>query len=95
MTSEELARFEVLANDPARMQWERFCFRAQRCIANWCLANPSFEDLRGKPVEVAGCHTVLELFEPPKAKVKCPKCNGRGWVQPDESKFPSACECSR
>jgi hypothetical protein len=47
-------------------------------------------------VEGGRLHLAFGTFKddvagPETLAVKCPTCNGRGWVQPDEAKFPSPC----
>lgn len=95
LTDAEARELEVLSDDPAaRVNWEALCNRAERCIANWCLANPELVDRQGRPVEERGVRHLEHLLNPPPPPPKCPRCSGRGFLQPtDERKFPERCSC--
>ena len=89
--AQELEQLEQLEESDA-VDWEKYFARAERCIANWCLANPALVDLQGKPIREGELSDLRHIFEPPPP---CPKCNGKGWlVSADRSQFPTPCECA-
>ena len=57
----ELEALLAAENQPA---WEELYNRAQRCIVNWCLANPRLMDRQGKHVEERGIHDLTSLLRP-------------------------------
>jgi len=79
------------------MVWDEVLNRAERCIANWCIANPKLVDRKGRPVEEGGIREVNTIFEPPPAPPPpCPICKGKGWLPPrDATQFPEVCSCKR
>jgi hypothetical protein len=78
-----------------RIDWEAFCARADRCIANWCIANPELVNRSGKPVvERGGLRNVSSIFSPPPPPQTCVLCGGRGFIQSETpSGFPKRCTC--
>ncbi len=88
----ELRDFEASGGGPA---WEELLKRAERCIANWCIANAGLVDRQGRPVEDRGIREVKTIFEPPPVPVPpCPVCKGKAWLPPrDATQFPEACWC--
>jgi len=95
LTEEEGRELEALCDkDSERIPWEALFNRAERCIANWCIANPELIDRRGRPVEEGGVRSLEQILDPPAPPPKCPLCGGRGFIQPrDDRSFPERCSC--
>jgi hypothetical protein len=94
LTEDEIRESEALDRDPHLITWEALFNRAERCIANWCIANPALVDRNGRPIVERGVRNIDEIFNPPAPPPKCPLCNGRGFIQPqDERSFPKRCSC--
>lgn len=90
---EELAQLDAQPRGP---HWEGFFNRAERNIANWCLANHALTDRAGAPVTEGGVVDVIHLFEPPPPPPRCPLCGGKGWIAPaNAGDFPSMCACKK
>lgn len=89
--SKELRELEAAGG----LAWEEVLNRADRCIANWCIANPHLVDREGRRVEDRGIREVKTIFEPPPPPPPpCPHCRGKGWLPPmDASQFPERCSC--
>jgi predicted DNA-binding WGR domain protein len=96
-TEAELEELEELGSQAAgddAIAWEDLFNRAERCIANWCIANSDLVDLRGQPLEERGMRNIEHIFNPPPPAPKCPLCQGRGFVEQKESSgFPQRCSC--
>ncbi len=77
------------------LAWEEVLNRADRCIANWCIANPRLVDRYGRPVEDRGIRDVKTIFKPPPSPPPpCLLCRGKGWLSPkDPTQFPEVCSC--
>ena len=56
---EQLLATEDEVESPA---WEWLYNRAQRCIANWCIANPGLIDRQGRPIEERGIRDLGKLL---------------------------------
>lgn len=95
ITEAQQRELDALEDGKSLIDWEPLLNRAERCAANWCLANPLLFDRKGMPVEEGGVRDVSHLFEPPPPAPKCPLCGGRGFVQKDERSFPELCGCKR
>lgn len=96
LTDDEARELEALFESEERVHWEALCNRAERCIANWCLANPELVDRSGRPIEERGVRNLEHLFARPPPPAKCPLCGGRGFIQPtDERSFPTRCSCTK
>jgi hypothetical protein len=93
LTPAEQQELEGLAGHPENIDFGSFFHRAERCIANWCIANPELVDRNGKPVEERGLRNVEHVFNPPPPPEKCKLCGGKGFVQPEDGGFPKRCEC--
>jgi hypothetical protein len=89
----ELAELE--AKDPG-FEWEELFDRAERCTANWCLANHELIDRKGRNVQEGGVGCVMHVFDPPPPPPPCPLCKGRGWLAPtNPTDFPAVCSCKQ
>ncbi|AKV00430.1 hypothetical protein AKJ09_07093 [Labilithrix luteola] len=95
LTDAEKTELERLESAEGRIPWEDVLKRAERCIANWCIANPKLVDRQGNAIEERGVADVSHIFEPPPPPPKCSRCAGRGWLPPpDRSSFPTMCSCT-
>ena len=63
---EELDQLEE-EDGERRVWWEELFDRAERCIANWCIANPQLIDRRGRPVEEGGVRDLTDVLRRPGA----------------------------
>jgi hypothetical protein len=45
--------------------WEELFDRAERCIANWCIANPGLIDRQDRPIQEGGVRDRTDVIEPP------------------------------
>jgi hypothetical protein len=63
----EVSELEALEEGEALnpFYWETLFDRAERCVANWCVANPEFVDRQGRPVEEGGACRVEQIVERP------------------------------
>jgi hypothetical protein len=63
-TDAETSELEALeeAEAGAPFYWETLFNRAERCVANWCIANPEFVDRQGRPVEEGGACRVEQIL---------------------------------
>ena len=96
LTDAEKEELAQLDSQPRGPNWGDLFHRAERCIANWCLANTQLIDRAGKPVTEGGVSDVLHIFEPPPPPRACPLCNGKGWIAPaNAGDFPSVCSCKK
>ena len=106
LSAEEKAEFERLDGMARGPAWEELCERAERCIANWCLANTALVDRSGKRVVAGGVSDVMEIFVrpevvesrvPPSVRGpvgECAICGGKGWIASKVvSEFPTMCSC--
>jgi len=95
LTDEEAREIEELSGkDSERIHWVALYNRAERCIANWCIANPELIDRSGRSIEEGGVRNLDRILNPPPPPPKCPLCNGRGFIQPkDDRSFPERCSC--
>jgi hypothetical protein len=92
--SERTELDELYKNRADFIQWEKFCMRAERCIANWCIANPEIVDLQGRPAEErGGVKNVDHVFNPPPPPPKCALCNGRGFINLPDGRGAEFCTC--
>ena len=62
----ELDELESLQEQDAksRVWWEALFDRAERCIANWCIANPLLIDRQGHATEESGIRDLTDMLEP-------------------------------
>ncbi len=65
--------------------WETLLDRAQRCVANWCIAHPDLLDRTSK--------RPLASASAPIPTTPCPRCEGRGWIDPRG--FAELCPCNQ
>jgi hypothetical protein len=97
LTVEQEKQYDLLDVElrSSGIHWEEFSNRAERCIANWCIANPKLVDRSGHPSVERGVSDIRHVFEPPAPAPKCPMCQGRGFIQPkDPTKYPERCSCT-
>jgi len=88
----ELAQADA---DAHAIDWNELIHRAERCVANWCIAHPQLVDRRGQPVEERGHRDLRHVFEPPRPPPVCPLCNGKGFIQPTgKNGWPKPCKCA-
>jgi hypothetical protein len=57
----ELEQLLASEDDVERPAWEWVYNRAQRCVANWCIANPSLIDREGNPVVERGIRDITAI----------------------------------
>lgn len=96
LTAAEQVELAQLEEGRGGVDWEGLLDRAERCIANYCLANPALVDRGGDPLMERGVADVRHVFEPPPAPPPCPRCNGKGWLPATTpGDFPSFCSCKR
>ena len=91
LTSEEKEELAALEEKHVGPDWESLLERAHRCVANWCIANPTIIDREGKALG-----DVRHVFDPPPPPPPCAVCKGRGWLPAkDASSFPEMCACKK
>jgi hypothetical protein len=61
LTETERTELERLRDAP-QPDWEELYARGERCIVNWCIANPDLVDAEGKPVVERGVTSLRDLF---------------------------------
>ena len=94
LTDAECEELERLVATGSPIGWDGLFNRAQRCIANWCIANTALIDRQGKTVKERAVTDVRHVFEPPAAPPPCSICKGKGWVPAkDPADFPTLCSC--
>lgn len=96
LTEAEQKELALLDEQPRGPHWDQLFERAERCIANWCLANTALIDRQGRAVSIRGVSDIMHIFEPPPLAAPCALCQGKGWLAPKTpSDFPSRCPCKQ
>ncbi len=95
LTDEEREELACLREKP-HIAWSIALMRAERCVANWCIANPELVDRQGKPVVEGAIAKIDDIFEPsPPPAEPCSISKGKKWLAPaNPSDFPTACLCT-
>jgi hypothetical protein len=63
MSTEERRQYGSLCMESYGFDVEDLYDHAQRCIANWCLANPELIDMEGRPVTEGGLSSLVPLIQ--------------------------------
>lgn len=80
LTEAESAELDALDEAPSEFYWDELFDRAERCIANYCIANPVLVDREGQWIAEGSVHDLRDIFA---ASPQCEAC-GRG---------AEGCEC--
>jgi hypothetical protein len=76
------------------LAWEQLLARTERCIGNWCIANPILLDKAGQRVPTSeGGMDIRSRFEPQSAVAPCGVCGGKGWRTAHPGSHAELCVC--